>query len=88
MRVTSLHIKRPILNRLSYWLYEKFCNEPYIPEGEIDVVVEKKGDTPANQENKIRISFKPKKFVAGIHDLYLFDKLNCKVTFWGDLFKK
>lgn len=87
MRITSLDVKRPILNRLSYWLYEKFCNEPYIPNGKIKITVGKKDDTPASNENKIRITFIPEKFVPGIHEWYLFDKLNCEITFWKDLFK-
>lgn len=87
MKVTQV-LNRSILNKISYWLYKKFCNEPYIPEGKINVVVEKKGDTAASKESVVKISFIPERFTKGIHTLYLFDKLNCEIVFFEDLLNK
>ena len=88
MRITSLWIKRPLLNRIAYWFYKRYCNEPYIPEGKVSVMVEKEGDTPASNESMIKITFTPKTFVPGIHEWRIFNKLNGEITFWADLFKK
>lgn len=88
MRITSLWVKRPLLNRISYWLYKRYCNEPYVPEGKVSVMVRKKGDTPASKESMVRITFEPKPFVPGIHEWYIFDSLSEGITFWSDLFKE
>lgn len=67
MRVTSLNKKRSILNRISYWFYDKFCKEPYIPEGEVKVsIINSRLNGPST-----KISFTPKKFIPGIHELYI-----------------
>ena len=72
MRITSLKIKRKWTNRISYWLYDKFCREPYLPECEIHLVVRKTNPKSLNNRiNKATISFIPKKFVPGIHEIYL-----------------
>lgn len=72
MRITSLWIKRPFLNRLSYWVYEKFCNEPYFPEGEVKAYL-KIGNPEClgfdGRESSVRLVFIPKRFVPGIHEV-------------------
>lgn len=85
-RITSLLIKRSWKNRFSWWLYERWCNEPFIPEGKVSVLVEKKGDTPASIQDIVKISFTPKKFTKGIHEWYIFGQFS-EITFWKDLFK-
>lgn len=76
MRITSLWVKRGIMNRLSYWLYAKFCNEPYAPNGKITATV-KIGNPKClahdGRDNKVIVHFKPDKFVPGIHDFYIQD---------------
>lgn len=89
MRVTRLHKKRSIFNRLAYWLYERFCDEPYMPEGKISVVVNRgirKGET--KEWKSAQITFLPDHFVPGIHELNITDGLNGEVRFFQDLFKK
>lgn len=64
-RTTSLHIKRPWYNRLSWWLYDRLCGEPFIPEGRIIVTILRRKD-----KDDCRITFIPHKFIAGIHEIY------------------
>lgn len=76
MRITSLWTKRPILNRLSYWLYKRYCNEPYYPRGKVKAKVYiGNPDSLAltDRENKVIITYQPDKFIRGIHDWYIFD---------------
>lgn len=73
-RITSLHIKRPLLNRLAWWFYDKFCGEPYIPEGRkhLRVVI---GNSKClgwdGRETHATLSFIPKKFIPGVHELLI-----------------
>ena len=74
MRITSLYKKRPLLNRLSYWLYDKFCKEPYMPSGKIHLVV-KIGNPKClgwdGRENHATLFFKPHSFIPGTHELFI-----------------
>lgn len=67
MRITSLWIERSWRNRLAYWLYEQWCNEPFFPEGKV-VVSEYKGFP---DRSSYRISWIPKRFVPGVHEAYI-----------------
>lgn len=75
-RTTQLLVKRPWYNRLSWWLYDKFCGEIFIPEGRLYVMVKTpKPDSLNDKKASIFITIKPKKFVPGIHEIRIFDQL-------------
>jgi len=76
-RITSLYKKRGLLNRISWYIYDKLCGEPYIPDGKVSILVKSRMLERNNNEGIIRITFIPKKFIPGIHEWYIFDRL-CK----------
>lgn len=74
--ITALQVKRPLMNRLSYWLYNKFCKEPYIPEGKIYVTVRlPKPNSLNDKKAMVKITFQPKYFIPGVHEWHIHDKL-------------
>lgn len=63
-RVTQYWYTRPLTNRFAWWLYEKWCNEPYIPKGKIEYTFDK-------NLNCIKIRFIPDRFIPGSHVAYI-----------------
>lgn len=74
MRITSLGIKRNLRNRFAYWLYTKWCNEPFAPDGKIKLKViigNPKCLGWDGRENHATLYFRPNKFVQGNHSLFI-----------------
>ena len=71
MRITKVLV-RSKLNKLVYRLYEKYCNEPFFPEGEV-IATYFQGNPKClghdGRYNKVKLTFKPDKFVLGIHEI-------------------
>lgn len=63
-------------NRFAWWLYDRWCGEPFIPEGRICVTVtlgNKNPKSPADlRDDTVKIHFSPAKFIPGIHEKYIF----------------
>jgi hypothetical protein len=68
--------KKPILYRVAYWLYVKLCGDIYLPKGKKILTVKlPKPDSLNDKKASACLSVIPKKFIPGIHDVYVFHEL-------------
>lgn len=77
-----LWIKERLYKRILRWLYIKYINEPFFPEGKVNIFFMEKDCCGNQPQNSVTISFKPEKFVPGVLNASFWDGITGDVDLW------